>query len=173
VARARVDDDRPVLLQLRLHQPERGESKPDPPRADHSTSIPSRRSVLTEGRKYPAIAMKRTLMVTLLALAVIVVGFVTTWLTIPAGAWETKNLTTGEWETKRVGNPARLFRSGLVARERNCPYNTQYHPGCVGDTVTESVSLRTLKTRVGEFYGGLAVIVTLVALAFGDLRRAP
>jgi hypothetical protein len=112
-------------------------------------------------------------MVTLLALVVIVAGFVATWLTIPPGAWETKNLTTGEWETKRVDNPARLFRSGLVARERNCPYDTQYHPGCVGNTVTDSVSLRTLKTRVGQFYGGLAVIVILVALAFGDLSRTP
>jgi hypothetical protein len=49
--------------------------------------------------------MKRTLMVTLLALAVIVVGFVTTWLTIPAGAWETKNLTTGEWESETSRQP--------------------------------------------------------------------
>lgn len=117
--------------------------------------------------------MKRTLTLTLLALAVVVAAFVATWLTIPAGAWETKDLTTGVWETKRVDNPARLFRSGLVARERNCRYDTEYHPGCIGDTVTESVSLHALRTRVGEFYGGLAVIAVVVALAFGNLRRAP
>ena len=112
-------------------------------------------------------------MLTLLALAVVVAGFVGTWLTIPTGAWETKDLTTGGWETKRVANPARLFRSGLVARERHCRYDSEYHPGCIGDTVTESVSLNALRTRVAELYGGLAVIAIVVALAFGNLRRAP
>jgi hypothetical protein len=112
-------------------------------------------------------------MLTLLVLAVIVAAYVATWLTIPAGDWETKNLTTGVWETKRVSNPARLFRSGLVARGRNCTYDTAYHPGCIGATVTDSVRLNTLKTRVSEFYGFLAIVVMLVVLGFGDFRRAP
>ena len=120
--------------------------------------------------------MNRALTFTLVALAVIVALFVATWLTIPAGRVEVKNLTTGQWETKRVGYPARLFRVGLVERERgvgpDCSQSDD--PFCRfgrSDRVKDSVDLGSLRSRAKVVYGGLAVIVILIGLAFGAFRR--
>jgi hypothetical protein len=99
--------------------------------------------------------------VTLLGLAIVVALFVATWLTIPSGRFETMNLTTGRWETPRVDYPARLFRTGIVARD-------EYGAG-----VLREVDLRTLRQHVAIFYGGLAVVIVLIGLAFGALRRKP
>ena len=120
--------------------------------------------------------MNRALTFTLLALAVVVVAFVATWFTIPAGSIEEKNLTTGVWDTKRVGYPARLFRVGLAERDvepcRATPDDPFGNLNC--DThVLRRVDLHTLRTRVVVFYGGLAVVVILVGAAFGAFRRKP
>ena len=53
---------------------------------------------------------------TVVLLALVVVAFVITWLTIPGGRYELKNLTAGRWDSGRVSYPARLFRIGLVER---------------------------------------------------------
>jgi hypothetical protein len=60
--------------------------------------------------------ISRPARLTLLALAALIVAFVATWLTIPAGAYESKNLTTGRWETAQVAYPAKLLRFGSNPR---------------------------------------------------------
>src|SRR6478672_8669099 len=51
VARTRIDDDRPVLLQLRLHQPERGCAWPRRDVAICTTEQPKRRSFQPSERR--------------------------------------------------------------------------------------------------------------------------
>lgn len=115
-------------------------------------------------------ALNRARSIVLLALAVVVVVFVATWVTIPSGQEEVHNLTTGEW-TSRVPYPAKLFRVGL--RERDSPVP---HP--VGGPTRTSplyvrlvVDLDALRSRVLVFYGGLAAVIVLVGAAFGAFRR--
>lgn len=117
--------------------------------------------------------MNRSTVFTLLALAVVVIATVATWLTIPSGRYEEKDLTAGRWNTSQIAYPARLFRPGLPKRERVCsdPFRSPADPGCPGVIVLQRVDLHALKQRVVVAYGGLAVAVVLVGLAFGALRR--
>jgi hypothetical protein len=120
--------------------------------------------------------MNRALAFTLLALAAVVVAFVATWLTIPSGRYEQKNLTTGQWESGRITYPARLFRAGLVEREVEPCVATRedpFHNFDCGINVFRRVDLHTVRQRVVIAYGGLAVVVILVGVAFGALRRKP
>jgi hypothetical protein len=48
----------------------------------------------------------------LLSLALIVVVFVATWLTIPAGRYEVKNLTTGQYEPDKSAEIAKVIGPG-------------------------------------------------------------
>ena len=86
--------------------------------------------------------------------------FVATWFTIPSGRYELKDSTTGKWTTKRVAYPARLFRRGIVVRD-----TTGF------GRIYRRVALHTLRQRVVIFYGGFAVVIVLVGVAFGALRR--
>jgi hypothetical protein len=119
--------------------------------------------------------VKWVLACTLLALAVVVGLAVATWLTIPSGHYESKNLTAGRWETGRLTYPARLFNSGLVERYvAGCDPAT--NSGSICDqpyTVYRQVNLHTVRQRVVVFFGGLALVLILVGLAVGLLRRKP
>jgi hypothetical protein len=101
---------------------------------------------------------------TLLVLAVVVIAFTATWLTIPSGKLEAHNLATGEWDN-RLAYPAKLFRVGLREREE-----TSDPTGGGGDpaasTVRLTVDLDAVRERVLVFYGGLAAVVVLVGGAF-------
>ena len=99
---------------------------------------------------------------TLLALAVVVIAFTATWLTIPSGKLETHNLATGEWDN-RLAYPAKLFRVGL--RERDEPSDPTGGPA--DSAVRLTVDLDAVRERVLVFYGGLAAVVVLVGGAFG------
>jgi hypothetical protein len=101
---------------------------------------------------------------TLLALAVVVIAFVATWLTVPPGKLETHNLATGEWEN-RLAYPAKLFRGGL--RERDEPPDPTGGAVPADSAVRLTVDLDDVRERVLVFYGGLAVAVVLVGGAFG------
>ena len=113
--------------------------------------------------------MKRARLFTLLALAVIVVAFAATWLTVPGGRYELRNLTTGRWESGRIAYPARLFRFGLSMRYRLCAVATTQE--CRRETVYRRVKLDEVKTRIFIVYGSAAAVVALVGLAFGAARR--
>ena len=117
--------------------------------------------------------MNRALAFTLLALAVVVVAFVATWLTIPAGRFEQKDLTRGYWPTHRVGFPAKLFRGGLAERAVGACTPTANPLGCLGhsEIVYRRVDLHSLRERVVVIYAALAAVVVLVGLAVGTLRR--
>jgi hypothetical protein len=122
-------------------------------------------------------SMNRAWLVTLLALAVVLIALVATWLTIPSGPVERKNLTSGKWETSRLDYPARLFRTGIVKKDRNCNGRPVLLPGgeigrsCESQTVYQVVDLHTVRERVVVVYAGLAVVVPLIGVAFGALRR--
>jgi hypothetical protein len=113
--------------------------------------------------------MNRALTFTLLALAVVVVLFVASWVIIPAGRYELKNLTTGQWETDKISYPARLFRTGLVQRWDCTPF--PHERACPSSAVYRRADLHTVRQRVVIVYGGLAVVVILVGVAFGAARR--
>ena len=100
--------------------------------------------------------------VTLIALVVVIVLGVATWLTIPPGRFETRNSTTGRWETSRVDYPARLFRRGLVERVQDFSRSDVYR----------RVDLDALRTRVEVVYGALAAVIVLAGLAFGAARSS-
>ena len=107
---------------------------------------------------------------TLLALAALLIVFVATWLTIPSGPYESKNLTTGRWETAQVQYPARLLRSGLRSRVATCASRTPTNP-CVGAvTVRLQTDLDALRSRALVVFGALAAVIVLVGVAFGALR---
>jgi hypothetical protein len=116
--------------------------------------------------------VNRALTWTLLALAVVVVLFVATWLTIPGGKYEQRNLTAGRWDTGKITYPARLFRPGLVQRAAFCKRYAQVNV-CASQIVYHRVDLHTVKQRVLITFGGLALAVILVGVAFGALRRKP
>ena len=114
--------------------------------------------------------INRPARLTLLALAVLVIVFLATWLTIPSGQYESKNLTTGRWETDRVEYPAKLLRSGLRSRETSCANRTSENP-CTGRrTVRLQTDLDALRTRAMILFAGLATVIVLVGVAFGALR---
>lgn len=114
--------------------------------------------------------INRPARVTLLALAVLLLVFVATWVTIPAGRYETKNLTTGQWETAELQYPAKLLRSGLRSRQTSCASSTQADP-CVGAvTVRLRTDLDALRSRVLVTFGALAAAIVLAGIAFGALR---
>jgi hypothetical protein len=122
----------------------------------------------------------RALAFTLLAVALVVVAFVATWLTIPGGHYELRNLTQGGWETGRITYPARLFRPGLSQRllcesigiGRAGEFNGE-QAGCVAGDIYRAVDLSTVKHRVFIAYGGLVAVIVLIGAAFGALRRRP
>jgi hypothetical protein len=116
--------------------------------------------------------VNRALTWTLLALAVVVVLFVATWLTIPGGKYEQRNLTAGRWDTGKITYPARLFRPGLVQRAAFCKRYAQVNV-CASQIVYHRVDLHTVKQRVLITFGGLALAVILVGVAFGALGRKP
>jgi hypothetical protein len=102
--------------------------------------------------------------VTLLVLALVVIAFTATWLTIPSGRLETHNLATGRWEN-RLAYPAKLFRIGL--RKRDEPPNPTGGGVRADGAVRLTVDLDAVRERVLVFYGGLAAVVVLVGGAFG------
>jgi hypothetical protein len=109
----------------------------------------------------------------LLALAAVIVAFVATWLTIPAGQYETHSLTTGTW-TNRLPFPAALFRTGIRERDERCitggrldpldPFRATKSCPRAGTIVLLQTDLHALKQRVLVFYGGLAAVVILVGM---------
>jgi hypothetical protein len=101
---------------------------------------------------------------TLLVLALVVIAFTATWLTIPSGRFETHNLASGEWEN-RIAYPAKVFRVGL--RKRSEPTNGTGGAVPADRAVRLTVDLHTLRERVLIFYSGLAAVVVLVGAAFG------
>jgi hypothetical protein len=126
----------------------------------------------------------RAIALILLLLALVVVTFVATWLTIPGGRYETKNLTTGRWETGRITYPARFFRVSLVERDTECarfaPSPPEQLPGstlptreerCLSEVIYHRVDLHTVRQRVVIAYSGLAVAIILIGLALGALFR--
>ena len=109
---------------------------------------------------------------TLLALAALVVAFIAVWLTIPAGRYESKNLTTGRWETTQIGYPAKLLRHGLRGRDVSCRSRSVTDPNrCVGaETVRLRTDLDALRSRTLVVFGALAAVIVLIGVASGALR---
>ena len=114
--------------------------------------------------------VNRPASLTLFALAVLIVLFLATWLTLPAGRYESKNLTTGRWETSQVAYPAKLLRSGLRSREASCASSTPTKPCAGAQTVRLRTDLDALRSRVLVLFGGVAAAVILVGVASGALR---
>jgi len=117
--------------------------------------------------------VNRPASLTLLALAALLIAFIAVWLTIPAGRYESKNLTTGRWETSQVAYPARLLRLGLRSRDATCVSPSANNPNvCVG--AARIVRLRTdldaLRSRTLVVFGALAAVIVLVGVASGALR---
>jgi hypothetical protein len=100
---------------------------------------------------------------TLLALAVVTVGFVVTWLTVPSANGE-------------ASVPASLFAYGLTSTscvEFSGGYGSD-PPRCVRygpPDVVRAGDLGELKQRIAVAFGGAAVVVILIGLAFGSARR--
>jgi hypothetical protein len=152
-------------------------TQPAPPRhsgADSCAAVTLRAAGETIGGR-----MNWARTFTLLALAVVVGLFVATWFTIPSGRFEQKNLTSGYWLTPRIGYPARLFRAGLAEREEDfaCARSASNSAFCLGAprrlAVIRQVDLHTVRQRVLIAFGALAVVIILVGVAFGALRRKP
>jgi hypothetical protein len=78
-------------------------------------------------------------------LAVVVVAFVVTWMSIPA-----------KRNRQHVGLPARVFAHDLAGR---------------GDVILGRQGVVTLERRVEVIFGGAAVVIILVGLAFGAIGR--
>ena len=116
--------------------------------------------------------VNRPASLTLLALAVLLIAFIAVWLTIPAGRYESKNLTTGQWETSQVGYPAKLLRHGLRSRDVSCltrPGSNQSL--CVGAvTIRLQTDLDALRSRALVVFGALAAVIVLIGVAAGALR---
>jgi len=131
----------------------------------------------------------------LLAIAVLVVAFIVTWMTLPGSAtgnpghFTTKRVKwvppsddhEGYWNEshkyvpahKRVSPPAAWFAGGLVhASSSPVGDNRDALDEYTGFTqglklVPSYVELGGLKQRIAILYGGAAVVVILVGLAFG------
>lgn len=113
--------------------------------------------------------MTRARRVVLLVLALLVVVFVATWLTIP-----NKSRRVG---TQAVDYPARAFAVGLMTKEGRL-LCTRFSAGrCVRryrvnarDVIRRS-DIPALERRVKVGFGGAAAVVVLVGLAFGAASR--
>lgn len=107
--------------------------------------------------------MSRAAQVTLLTLAALVIAFVATWLTMPA-----------EPDAK-VNPPASLFIPGITRQFYYCiEFDGSGGPNqdCVRFAPRGSnVDIDRLEQRVRFGFGGAAVVVVLVGLAFGAARR--
>ena len=112
---------------------------------------------------------------TVVLLALVVVAFVITWLTIPGGRYELKNLTAGRWDSGRVSYPARLFRIGLVerveCRGEILGADPRTSPPCTFGNVYRRADLHTLRQRVVIAYGGLAAAIALVGFGLAALLQ--
>jgi hypothetical protein len=116
------------------------------------------------------VTINRPARVTLLALAALIIVFMATWLTIPSGQYESKNLTTGRWETGQVEYPAKLLRSGLRSREASCAFRTADNPCAGARTVRLRTDLDALRSRVVVVFASLAAVIVLAGVSFGALR---
>lgn len=86
---------------------------------------------------------------TLLFLAVLIVAFAATWLTLPGAPG------------KKVSPPASLFARGITQRGGYLGFYRRMH----------SARLHEVKQRIVVVYGGAAAVVILVGLAFGAAHR--
>ena len=136
---------------------------------------------------------------TLLGLAVIVVAFAVTWLSLPSrnegstgyysyqhrftpgslsftGYGYDTTLWTYHPATKKVAMPASWFAAGLThSSERFDGRTTGSARGRVTVTVSSipaSVELHALKQRIVIVFASAAAVVLLVGLAFGAARRS-
>ena len=92
--------------------------------------------------------MRGALAVTLIVLALLVAAFTVTWLTIPAAVPGTTFAYSFD-----ISPPARWFVGGLEEPEAG------------------HVELRELKERIVIVFGAAAVVVILLGVAFGAVRR--
>jgi hypothetical protein len=107
---------------------------------------------------------------TLLALALVVVLFAVTWITLPSD------------DTDDVTAPASVFTRGLTKAKYGClryridirgdEYCSMVGQVRVGTSLEDSDAINAARTRVVVFYGSLAVVVVLVGVAFGAGRRS-
>lgn len=105
--------------------------------------------------------MNRALRFTLLGLAVVVVLFAVTWVTVPSP----------ELGGATVSPPASVLATGLGFQ--SCDRNVRRR--CVHRTETRLYSddIDSLKTRIVVVYGSAAVVIVLIGLALGAGRRRP
>ena len=108
--------------------------------------------------------MNRARKLTLIGLAVVVIAFAATWISVGIDG--------------KVGFPARFFTTARdcvpnpsgYRYETTCPkygYFTSVHLSPYGPEVT------TLKRRIVVFYASAAVVVVLIGVAFGAARSTP
>ena len=115
-------------------------------------------------------------MFTLLGLAVIVVAFATTWLTIPTGHSESVSAPASffighlgstkclEYSTSGAAGDSPGSAFSQVARIVPFPSCLRYARRSEGVTL-DRADLATLRTRVKVIYGSTAAVVLLVGLA--------
>jgi hypothetical protein len=116
----------------------------------------------------------RARQVVLIALAIIVVAFVVTWLSIPSRGGDS------------VGLPALLFAHGLTHKDcvsrrpaSSLGVLVAWHeapppiacPRLVDKHRIDARGIDALKERIAIFFGGAAAVVILVGLAFGAASR--
>ncbi len=104
---------------------------------------------------------------TALALAMIVVAFVATWVTVPADAFD-----------DHVSPPASLFLAGLGTRSTCERYSLTISRTCLeraDHTIVDlsTTDLKALKQRIVVVYASAAAVVLLVGVAFGAARQRP
>src|SRR5262245_5297212 len=114
--------------------------------------------------------MNRALRFTLLGLAVVVVLFAVTWITLPSST------------SDDVTPPASIFARGLTKPKYGClaygvdQYGGQYCSDVgtirVGTSLKDDAAADAVRNRILVFYGSLAAVIVLVGLAFGAGRRA-
>ena len=101
---------------------------------------------------------------TLFALAALVVLFVVTWLTIPTSP------------PAEIAYPARLFALDLAKTQYGHCIKFAGQPDCQQFEVLRRNAIRNgeeeaVQRRVRFIFGGAAVVIVLVGLAFGAGRR--
>lgn len=118
-------------------------------------------------------AMNRARQLTLLALALLVVLFAATWLTLPTERTEALGKNP-------VNYPARLFAHGILDEETCRGFNNirvdcqsgQYEPGA--NRARYSLSddeVKALERRLFVLFAAAAALIVLVGFAFGAARR--
>ncbi len=108
--------------------------------------------------------VNRARRVTLLVLALLVVGFVVTWLSIP-----NKDRRVG---TLSIGYPARVFAAGMLTS--TCvEFRLMPRDVCRRreNNMIRRSDIPALERRVIVLFGGAAAVVVLVGIAFGAARR--